>query len=343
MRWATIYAPREIRWGCWGSEGEAHRHENVMAWRPKAGYARFVLGYLAFIVRCFTFAMKRLRRGDTLLCMDLETALLGLVAARLCGARVHYDMADPFYLAKPAPLKPLWRWLERQYIRLSDLATAPHPSRFALFFESLPDHALVVENVPDIPASDVANRAHRRREASGVLTLGYFGTLEDHRGIQDLLALVQRHPAIRLEIGGRGPLAGEVREAGKACPRIRFSGSYRVEDLASLTRDVDVYCSLYYSSKKLHRYAAPNKYFEHLALGLPILMSAGTPYAEDVRREATGWVVPDGLAALEAWQEQVRTHLSTLDDCADRARHLWETRYKDWMPRQQQRFAEWTP
>lgn len=339
LRWATIYSPRPIRWGYWGSRASEHRDEAILNWRPSTGYAGFVVGYFAFIVMCFFYAFKHLRRGDTLLCIDLETALLGLFAAKLRGANLHYDMADPFFLAKPVPCKPFWRMLEAWYISKADLVTAPHQSRFKLFFSESPSRARVVENVPDICVEncDIIYRSSRKEGCS--LTLGYFGTLDYHRGIEDILTFVDDHLDIHLKIGGRGVLQNLIIEAARRCERIQFVGSYRPEELGALTQGVDVYCSLYYCSKPLHRFAAPNKYYEHLALGIPILISAGTPYASDVFQNGTGWVIEDGRRALERWYVQVRDDLDSFERCSKKARELWNTHYADWLTHQQNLFV----
>jgi len=340
LRWATIYAPRNIRWGCWGSHAAEHRNENILHRRPSNGYSGFVLGYFAFIVMCFFYSLKHLRRGDTLLCIDLETALLGLFAAKLRGARVHYDMADPFYLTKPVPFKPIWRWLERQYIRMADLATAPHASRFDLFFDSPLHHTHVVENVPDIRGVKTNRHFRTKCEGGHMLILGYFGTLAPHRGIEDLIAFVQHHPQTRMEIGGLGPLQKMIEKASQLCSRIHFVGPYKPEDLVSLTREVDVYCSLYYSSKPLHRWAAPNKYFEHLALKIPILISACTPNAIDVHQNNTGWVIPDGRQALDNWYLKIHNDVTTFDQFARCAGALWSAKYADWQNKQKKYFSK---
>lgn len=339
LRWATIYAPRPIRWGCWGAHTSEYRDEIVMSWRPRAGYAGFVVGYAAFIVMSFFYACKHLRRGDTLLCIDLEAVLLGLLAAKLRGAILHYDMADPFFLAKPVPCKPFWRKLEAWYISKADVITAPHQSRFKLFFSESPSRARVVENVPDICVedSDFAHRSSRKEGSS--LALGYFGTLDYHRGIEDILTLVEDHLDIHLKIGGRGVLQDLIIEAARRCERIQFVGSYLPDDLGTLTQGVDVYCSLYYCSKPLHRFAAPNKYYEHLALGIPILISAGTPYASDVFQNGTGWVIEDGRSALERWYLMVRDDLDSFERYSKKARELWNTSYADWLTHQQNFFA----
>lgn len=338
-RWAAIYAPRTIQWGCWGSTDNAHKCHNILDRRPSKGLLAFALGYTVFVLMSFFYALKHLRRGDVLLSMDLETALLGAFAAKLRGAVWHYDMADPFYLAKPVPGKGVWRRIEAIYIRHAAIATAPLMSRFQLFFRTTPGNCRAVENVPNLPSNRDRREFLPMIGGKRQMTFGYFGTLEQHRGIEDLLRLVKAHRNTSLLIGGRGPLSEFVRAEAKACDRIQFNGAYFPHQLPELTRQVDIYCSLYYQTKPLHSFAAPNKYFEHLALGIPILLSAGTPYAEAVIHSETGWIVEDGLAALDAWYNHVREDVSSFEYRAENARTLWSEHYSGWLEQQRQFFA----
>ena len=171
------------------------------------------------------------------------------------------------------------------------------------------------------------------------MTFGYFGTLEAHRGLEDLVTLVKTNPYTRLKIGGRGPLTEWINQAAYLCGRIEFCGSYTVSELPGLVYDVDVYCSLYNESKPLHRYAAPNKFFEHMALGVPVLMSSGTPYADDVLANETGWVLDDGLVALQSWYEMYKFNAGVFELAANKAQATWVKHYKNWLTEQQHLFS----
>lgn len=337
-RWGQIYAPRKVRWGGWGAVGPEHASTNILKHRPKTGFWGFVFGYPVFILACFFFALRRLHVGDTVVCVDLETALPGWVAARMRGAKVHFDIADPFDMAKPVPFKFFFRWLEKCVATASDLVTVPHASRLALYGKQRLA-ALVVENVPALPSHQIKREFLKGDEGHTSMTFGYFGTLEAHRGLEDLVALVKANPATRLKIGGRGSLSAWISQVAELCDRINFVGSYTVTDLPDLVTGVDVYCSLYYQTKPLHRYAAPNKFFEHMALGLPVLMSSSTPYASDVRTNGTGWVVDDGLVPLQRWYDGHKNDATAFKLAANQAQATWNKHYKNWLIDQQRIFC----
>ena len=336
VRWGQIYSAFPVSWGCWGSKDSVHQVDNILKHRPSAGYWGFVFGYCKFMWAAFFFAHRRLTAGSTVVCVDLETAIPGMFAARLRGARVHFDVADPFDLAKPVPFKRVFRWLEWWVAKHADVVTVPHASRLDLYGKPLPA-AQVVENVPLLPFTQQSRTFLNDANGLTIMTFGYFGTLETHRGLEDIVKLAMENEAVRFKVGGRGVLEPFIRTARASCPRIEFVGEYLPADLPGLTRSVDVYCSLYYSSKKLHCYAAPNKFFEHLALGLPVLMSANTPYAKDVVEGETGWVIEDGYEALQAWFADTHLYKTAFESAGENAQKKWQSSYQNWLTQQKEK------
>lgn len=336
VRWGQIYSAHPTSWGCWGSKDPAHQASNILKNRPSTGYWGFVFGYCKFIFAAFFFAYHRLSAGDTVVCVDLETAVPGMLAARLRGARVHFDVADPFDLAKPVPLKRFFRWLEWWVAKHADVVTVPHSSRLDLYGRPL-TNAQIVENVPLLPFMQQLRTFLKDANGQAAMTFGYFGTLETHRGLEDIVKLTMENEAVCFKVGGRGALESFIRKASASCPRIEFVGEYLPADLPGLTRGVDVYCSLYYLSKPLHRYAAPNKFFEHLALGLPVLMSANTPYAKDVVEGETGWVIEDGYESLQAWFASTRLYKSAFESASENAQKKWQSSYQNWLTQQKEK------
>jgi hypothetical protein len=78
VRWGQIYSAHPTSWGCWGSKDPAHQASNILKNRPSTGYWGFVFGYCKFIFAAFFFAYHRLSAGDTVVCVDLETAVPGM-------------------------------------------------------------------------------------------------------------------------------------------------------------------------------------------------------------------------------------------------------------------------
>lgn len=337
-RWASIYAPRDVIWGCWGTRDPKYVGWNVLDWRPKRGYLSFVVGYSAFIFMSFFYTLRKLGRDDILLCIDLETILFGLFAARIRGAKVHFDIADPFYLAKPVPFKRLWHWLEKYYISLSDIVTAPHSTRLHIYYDNIPSHARIVENVPDIVNLPRKRSFLQQQNDGSRMTFGYFGALESHRGLKDLLDFIQAHEHTSVIIGGRGSLEPLIIKLASRCQRIQYLGFFDSKLIAELSNSVDIYYAIYEPTKPLHMLASPNKYYEHLALAIPILCSKNILQANQVIHFHTGWVIDCGVKPLMSWYYEYKDNQSAFEDASFNAKHLWKKKFSNWLAHQQKTF-----
>lgn len=323
QRWCELYGTSRTRLITWGSAINTSPGF-IVPCRPATGSRWMPFAYLWFVFSVFWLTVFSFRRGDRVVCVDLEALLGAWLPAKLWGVGIHFDVADPFYLAKPVPFGHFWCWFEAVCINHVEWATAPHASRFALYGNLLSKpNRYVVENVPMLVGQEPLPIGEHQ---STYLRLGYFGGLELHRGLEDLISLVHSNAGLTLKIGGRGALASLVASAAQSCSRITYVGSFEAPQLPKLMLDVDIYCALYYGSKPLHHYACPNKYYESLALARPILVSRRVPQSIDVARDGTGWVVDgDGSEAISRALQSISD--SNLALSSARAASIWNVRY----------------
>jgi hypothetical protein len=177
----------------------------------------------------------------------------------------------------------------------------------------------VIENVPD---ADQAAFVTSPPSANERLRIGYLGTFEPRfRGLEDLLAVVAADARLELHIGGTGVLEPAITAAAAACPRIHHHGPMAHDRGLAMLAECDILLGLYYGGVPNHRFAAPNKYYEHLLLGRPMLTSTGTPPGDKVRADDSGWVI-DAIAQPAMMAQK-----------GERARLLWQRDYADYFDR----------
>ncbi|USU03403.1 glycosyltransferase (plasmid) [Sphingomonadaceae bacterium OTU29LAMAA1] len=188
---------------------------------------------------------------------------------------------------------------------------------------------MVVENVP---ATDWSQTLMPDLVPGRPIVLGYLGNLETrHRGLEDVLTLVAGDDRYRLLIAGTGALEQTVRQAANACDRIVFFGPVEHHDGMALMARCHILLGLYYLSVPNHRYAAPNKYYEHLILGRPLLTTRSTPPGNRVRQHETGWAVDDGAASIEACLGDLVDDHAAIVTAGARARALWDRNYANYV------------
>ncbi len=181
-----------------------------------------------------------------------------------------------------APLRPLWRLLERFTVRRAGRVIVPEANRARIVHEEYgaPVLPAIVKNIPADPPPYMRSRA--LRDALGLddhaLCLLYQGLLAESRCVLELVQAVALLPsnAHLVLIGiGEPRYLQRLREAGAGLQgRLHFFDWMNAEDLRAYTASADVGVLLYRDSGRNNYYAAPNKLYEYLFAGIPVVASA---------------------------------------------------------------------
>ncbi len=194
----------------------------------------------------------------------------------------------------------------------------------------------VLLNAPRAGDFDAAGRLTVRR-AIGIgrdaPLLVYAGGLTPHRGIETLVAALARLPDAHLVLLAQArtayalSLLDQARAEGCA-RRLHFHPYVDPARIASFLRDATV------GVHPLRRYgnaevALPNKLFDYLHAGLPVVVSDCRSMADFVRRNGVGHVfaaddagaLADALRAAIAAQAQLRSHIAA---SGLRSAYCWE-------------------
>lgn len=320
----------------WDRSGSAIGLPNVREFRfHSAGYLHRPSFTAAFLILFALFAIWKLwchRREIALVhAIDLDTAVPALVANRLWGVPFVFDVYDHYADSRGLSGRAarFANWIE--HCAMARAAKVILADQARVKQHGLTDLAklLVVENVPMVEALPSAPI-----RSDGPLRIGYLGTLEARfRGIEDVLKVVEESPDLELDIAGTGVLEDLVRASAAGCSRIRYHGPLPHDAGLRLMADCDVILGLYYSDVANHRFAAPNKYYEHLLLGRALLTSRGTPPGDKVETEGTGWAVEDGPRSIQAALEVATRERSLVRQAGSKAAALWQARFAGYFQR----------
>ncbi|HYD12465.1 MAG TPA: hypothetical protein VEC11_06430 [Allosphingosinicella sp.] len=322
----------------WTRGDPVAEEEDLVAFR-RAGRYGAKLGslfnymlWLGFIAR----TIVRLRKSIEIIhLVDFNTALVGVPLGRLFGKLVVYDAGDHFAQVFP---QGSWRWRlsarwERRLVERSDLAIFPDPIRLTQYGVEHIRHACIVGNIPEEDTAVLPDPA-ASRPCSGPFTMVYIGTLEaEHRGLEYVPRLCADHPGrIAFIVGGLGQLTDYFREQAEGLDNLAYVGPQPYAEALRLMAGADALYGPYLLSTPAHLYAAPNKMYEHLLLGRPLITNSGTPPAALVEAHGTGFLFDGSYEALDRLVASLDR-----DACAKagaRARRLWEVEYRDLRQRQ---------
>jgi glycosyltransferase involved in cell wall biosynthesis len=246
--------------------------------------------------------MGREIRPDVVHAHDLDTLPAGYALARAGRAALVFDAHEsyPDMLARnvAAPVRAACRALERFLVPRADLLVTVGEKLRSHYEAMGARQSVVVGNWRDpVPEARRPEVRQALRESVGVAAHGVFicfiAHLTRERRLEPLLAAVDAMPSAWLVVGGTGPAEGLVSEAARQCSRIRYLGRVASGDVARWTAASD---AVYYGFDPANpnaRFSAPNKLFEALAGGVPILTARFGEIGEVVAATNCGLLLPE--------------------------------------------------
>ncbi|MBS7814905.1 hypothetical protein J7624_05985 [Wohlfahrtiimonas chitiniclastica] len=260
---------------------------------------------------------------------DFDSALLGWPIAKILGKKIIFDIYDKYTSARSFPkiLSKIIDAVEKIYISKSDYTFIVDASRFEQHGIQPQKNIKVLENVPSI--------AFRREEIvdrmSNKIRIGYMGIFEkEHRGLENALDIVAKSNDLELHIAGMGSIENIVENYARKYPaKIFYYGALEHSKGMEMMSQVHVALGLYYKTVPNHLYASPNKYYEHLMLGQPLITTKGTPPGDKVIKFQTGWAIDDDYQSLRF--TLVNLNLNDITQFGKNAAAIWQSHYCNYL------------
>jgi glycosyltransferase involved in cell wall biosynthesis len=260
-------------------------------------------------------------RFEVVHCHDLDTLPLGYLLGKLKRKPIVYDAHESFTDMLQGSVHPALRrglvWLENFLIRRVDLLITVGEKLRRHFAERGARHSVVVGNwkrLDEYSRTPEQNLAVRRRLGipDGAMVVACITQLLRDRKIEEIVQAVKQCPGIYLIIGGNGVLEDRVREWAAQNPRVIFVGFIRGAEIPDYTCAADVIYYGFDPENPNARFSAPNKLYEALAAGRPLITGDFGEIADVVREAGCGIVLP------KYSPEDVRNALERLAQSSDR-------------------------
>lgn len=255
---------------------------------------------------------------------DLDTIVPALIARLFLRCKVVYDIADWYAVSRRVGwLRSLFERAERWACQKADLVILAHEERLQQV-GFVPRNWLVMYNTPrDIHGSVRARKAKPGADSY----FAYIGVLQPDRGIE---AVVEATIAVgaQLVIAGFGPLEGYCRRVAATRDGVEFLGQTPYEQTLEIEGNAIAIIALYDPREPNNQLAAPNKLYEAMMLGRPLITTKGTLVGEVVEREGIGITVAYGdVQELSQALSRLRNNPVERAEMGRRARVLYESRY----------------
>ena len=237
----------------------------------------FYLNFAFILIRELIFT-----KADIYFAEDIYTLPFVTMIAKARHAKIYYNSRElyPFIggLRNRPKIQSLVTRIEKYFIKKVDLVltTGKLDSEFLEKYYGI-DNTLVIRNIPlnQKPDNKIDFRKLYNIPADKLILL-YQGVMLKGRGIPRIFNTMSKLPQVYLVLLGDGEqkknfqkLAGEL----GISDRVIFAGSILQKDLINYTAGADVGLSLIENISISYYHALPNKLFEYIIAGLPVLSS----------------------------------------------------------------------
>jgi glycosyltransferase involved in cell wall biosynthesis len=267
--------------------GHAPRNRAVAA-------VQYALSYAEYVVRTTANAI---RSGASLYeANDLPTLLPALLAGRWRRRPVVYR-AHEIWSETHAKVRfaAFWRWLDRRLVPRCDAVVTPDENRSRIYREEYgaQREPLTVRNCPPFRPPIASTRLRDELTRRGVRFTSivlYQGLVDSMRCIEEIAA-ASRHfdeGAVLVVLGGGYGRWADPAAALAAYDRVVVLPRVPYAELPPLTASADMGILLYRNDCRNNFYCAPNKLFEYMMMGLPVIAADFPGMRSIVEGEAVG-------------------------------------------------------
>jgi glycosyltransferase involved in cell wall biosynthesis len=248
--------------------------------RMKLFFRKGAVFYFEYNLRLFFHLLKS--KIDVFVANDLDTLPANFCAAKLKRKPLVYDSHEyftevPELIGRPM-VRKIWKVLEKMLVPKVDAAYTVCNSIAEVYSDMYKVDFKVVRNLPVCAATERITHpmtlSHRMSNSSKIIL--YQGALNLGRGIESAIRSMQYLEGAELWLAGDGDLTAQLKQMVaemKLEDKVKFLGRLPLHQLYEVTRQADLGISLEEDLGLNYRFALPNKLFDYIQAGVPVLVS----------------------------------------------------------------------
>ena len=234
---------------------------------------------------------------------DLDTLLPNFLLSKIKSSALIYDSHEYFTevpeLLGRKRVRAIWLRIESYILPKLKTMFTVNDTLARIYSEKYHIPVHVVRNVPNLVGYINNENVVNVREKYGIaptdFLLIYQGAINKDRGLEELIEAFTYLPEVyHLLIIGSGDVYQTLLEKTieLKLKQLHFTGQISFCELAAYTIQADLGVSLEKSTNLNYRYALPNKVFDYIASGVPILVSPLTELCAILDKHDVGKLLP---------------------------------------------------
>jgi glycosyltransferase involved in cell wall biosynthesis len=310
--------------------------------RMKLLFTKGALFYAEFNARLLLLLL--FKNAAVLHSNDLDTLLANFVASKLSGKKLVYDSHEYFTevpeLVQRPKIQNIWKKIEQMIVpKLTEMFTV-NESIANLFREKYHIKVRVLRNVPSLKAASKMNSSNELNIdfSNNKVVLLQGAGINIQRGAEELVEAMKFVENAVLMIVGSGDVVPFLKAQSiklKLQDKVKFLDKVPFEKLQNITKLAYLGCTLDKPTNINYELSLPNKLFDYIHAGVPVLASNLKEVAQVINEYQVGIVLdefsPKNIAkAINSLVKDEQTHAYYSQNCLKAQAHLnWENEEKE--------------
>lgn len=278
----------------------------------------------------FVLVNLLVRKWDIVHALNLHTIIPALMAGKLKGNPVIYEILDVYEAILPRVLRTICMVVDKFFMRFADSVIVADEMQVE-GMGGIPNHNIVpiYDSPPDtLSQKDTGYLGNQMKEN---FMLFYAGVLDRKRrlNLDKVIEAITEIEGVKLMIAGYGDLTEGIRKLSSQMPdKIEFIGKISYEEVISRGIKADLFFVLRDPLMPTHRYTCGSTLFNAMICSKPILVNQGTSTTRKVSEENCGLVVnSNSIEEIRRAITKLKEDRQLYQELAGNARKAYEQRY----------------
>lgn len=280
---------------------------------------------ILFQFRLIQWLLINREKYDVIHACDFDTAFVSGYLAKPLKKKIIYDIFDYYVDAFNVPklLKNFIENMDHKLINSAEGVIICSEKRKEQIKGTSPKRLTIIHNSPSFSCLEMSSLDLNREKVK----IAYIGILAEGRLLKELAKVIINNPDFELHIGGFGSLHEYFNELSSKYSNIIYYGKLEYSKTLELENSCDIVTAIYDPKVPNHYFAAPNKFYEALMLGKPIIMVKNTGMDDVVSKYDIGEVIEYNAISLEKAIENLVRRKNEWPEISIKMKQLYEKNY----------------